>query len=53
LPQEHDNHDFQCTMTAQCNFFFLGDVWAHQSAFCHFSWGSNECIHSSSTANMW
>lgn len=31
LVQEHDMHE--CTV----QFFFLGDVWAHQSAFCHIS----------------
>ena len=33
--------------------YFLDDVWSHQSAFCHFSWGSNECIHDSSSVKMW
>ena len=32
--------------------FFLVDVWARHSAFCRFSWGSNECIHDSSTVKM-
>ena len=32
--------------------FFLGDVWAHHSAFCHFSWGSNKCISDTSAVKM-
>ena len=31
LAQERDMHD------STVQFFSLGDVWAHQSAFCHFS----------------
>jgi hypothetical protein len=41
-----EHHDY----TLQ--FFFLGDVWVNQLAFCHFSCGSNEHIHDSSTTNM-
>lgn len=30
----------------------LHDIWAHHSAFCHFSWVSNECTHGSSTITI-
>ena len=39
-----------------CAMFFLGDIWAHHSGFCHFDWGSNEWmnewIHDSSAIKM-
>lgn len=36
-----------------CAMFFLGDVWAHLSAFCHFNWGLIEWIHDLSAIKMW
>ena len=32
--------------------FFLGDAWVSHSAFCHFNWWSNKCIHDSSTVKI-
>jgi len=34
--EEHDKPDFQSNLNVPCNFF-LDEVWACYSAFCHFS----------------
>ena len=50
--EEHDMHDFQAPWL-HCAIFFLLDIWALLSAILHFSRGSNECIHASSSIKMW
>jgi len=38
--------------TETCSFLPHA-IWMCHSAFLHFSWGSNECVHDTSTHKMW